>query len=62
MENKFLDFASDLYDVLAMNTELCTQKAFFNQYVEEDKSFMLNLGRDKSYIYFDNFKITIEKR
>ena len=62
MENKFLDFASDLYDVLAMNTELCTQEAFFNQYVKEDKSFMLNLGRDKSYIYFDNFKITIEKR
>ena len=50
MENKFLDFASDLYDVLAMNMELCTQEAFFNQYVKEDKSFMLNLGRDKSYI------------
>ena len=62
MENKFLDFASDLYDVLAMNTELCTQEAFFNQYVKEGKSFMLNLGRDKSYIYFDDFKITIEKR
>lgn len=62
MENKFLDFANDLYDVLAMNTELCTQEVFFNQYVKEDKSFMLNLGRDKSYIYFDDFKITIEKR
>ena len=45
-----------------MNTELCTQETFFNQYVKDDKSFMLNLGRDKSYIYFDNFKITIEKR
>ena len=62
MENKFLDFASDLYDVLAMNTAFCTQEAFYNQYVKEDKSFMLNLGRDKSYIYFDDFKITIEKR
>ena len=62
MENNFLDFANDIYDVLAMNTELCTQETFFNQYVKDDKSFMLNLGRDKSYIYFDNFKITIEKR
>ena len=62
MENKFLDFASDLYDVLAMNTELCTQEAFFNQYVKEDDSFMIELGRDKSYIHFDDFIITIERK
>lgn len=62
MDKKLRDFASDLYDVLGMNTEFCTQEAFYNQYVKEDDSFMLDLGRDKSYIHFDDFIITIERK
>ena len=62
MDTKFLDFASDLYDVLAMNTAFGTQEAFYNQYVKTDDSFMLDLGRDKSYIHFNDFIITIERK
>ena len=62
MDKKLRDFASDLYDVLAMNTAFCTQEAFYNQYVKEDDSFMLDLGRDKSYIHFNDFIITIERK
>ena len=54
-------FAQDLYDVLGMNTNHCTQRQFFNKYVEDDNAFMVSdEGRDKQVIYFDNFTITIK--
>lgn len=54
------EFAQDVYDVLGMNTNFCTQEKFFNKYVEFDDAFMVSDEGDKQYILFDNFKITIE--
>lgn len=55
------EFAQDIYDVLGMNTNHCTQRQFFDKYVENDDAFMVSdEGRNKQVIYFDNFKITIE--
>lgn len=54
-------FAQDLYDVLGMNTNHCTQKSFFARYVEDDKSFMVSDEGDEQYILFDNFRITITR-
>lgn len=56
-----VQFAADVYDVLGMNTNFITQKQFFNTYVEDDKAFMVSDEGDKQVIYFDDFKITIEK-
>lgn len=54
-------FAQDLYDVLGMNTNHCTQQEFFDKYVRDDDSFMVSdEGRDKQVIYFDDFTITIK--
>lgn len=55
-------FAQDLYDVLGMNTNHCTQKEFFDKYVRDDDAFMVSdEGRDKQVIYFDNYTITIKR-
>lgn len=56
-----VSFAQDLYDVLGMNTDFCTQETFFDRYVEDDESFMVSDEGDKQYILFDNFKITITR-
>ena len=53
------DKRDDIYDFYE-TPKWATEKVV--EALLEDKSFMLNLGRDKSYIYFDDFKITIEKR
>lgn len=54
-------FAQDLYDVLGMNTNHCTQQEFFDKYVMDDNAFMVSdEGRDKQVIYFDNLTITIK--
>lgn len=53
-------FAQDLYDVLGMNTGHCSQEEFFNKYVADDKSFMIDEYTDKSIIYFDDYTITIK--
>ena len=55
------EFAQDVYDVLGMNTNFCTQKNFYHKYVELDDAFMVSDEGDKQYIFFDNFKITIER-
>lgn len=55
------EFAQDLYDVLGMNSNFCTQEEFFNKYVEFDDAFMVCDEGDKQYVLFDNFKITIER-
>lgn len=55
------EFAQDLYDVLGMNTNHCTQEEFFEKYVRDDKAFMVNDEGDKQLILFDNYTITIKK-
>lgn len=55
------EFAQDLYDVLGLNSNFCTQEEFFNKYVKFDNAFMVSDEGDKQYILFDNFKITIER-
>lgn len=59
--NDLNEFAQDLYDVLGMNTDNCTQKQFFNKYVENDNAFMVDSYTDKEVIYFDDFTITIKR-
>ena len=60
-ENDLNKFAQDLYDVLGMNTDHCTQQQFFDQYVRDDNAFMISdEGRNKQVIYFNSFKITLE--
>lgn len=59
--NDLNEFAQDLYDVLGMNTDHCTQKQFFNKYVENDNAFMIDSYTDKEVIYFDDFTITIKR-
>jgi len=54
-------FAQDLYDVLGMNTNYCTQRKFFNKYVEGDSAFMVQDEGDKQVISFDNYTITIKR-
>lgn len=65
MANKIIydltEFAQDLYDVLGMNTNFCTQKNFFEKYVMDDNAFMVCDEGDKHYILFDDYKITIER-
>ena len=53
------EFAQDLYDVLGMNTNNCTQEQFFKKYVENDYAFMVDSYTDREVIYFDDFTITI---
>lgn len=53
-------FAQDLYDVLGMNTNFCTQEQFFDKYVEKDEAFVINQYKDEAVILFDNFIITIK--
>lgn len=56
------EFAQDLYDVLGMNTNHCTQQRFFNRYVMNDNAFMISdEGRNKQVIYFDDYTITIKR-
>lgn len=59
--NDLNEFAQDLYDVLGMNTDHCTQQQFFNKYVESDNAFMIDSYTDKEIIYFDDFTITIKR-
>lgn len=59
--NDLNEFAQDLYDVLGMNTDHCTQKEFFEKYVEDDYAFMIDSYTDKEVIYFDDFTITIKR-
>lgn len=61
MKSNIFNFTQDLYDVLGMNTNHCTQEQFFDKYVAEDKSFMVDCENANGIIYFDNFKITIKK-
>ena len=56
-----VEFAADVYDVLGMNTNFITQKQFFNTYVLEDEAFCVSDEGDKQVIYFDDYKITIER-
>ena len=59
--NALTEFSQDIYDVLGMNTNHCTQEDFYYRWVETDHAFMVdNDDPDKAYIYFDDFKITIE--
>ena len=58
--NGLNEFAQDLYDVLGMNTNHCTQKQFFNKYVENDHALMIDSYTNKEVIYFDDFTITIK--
>lgn len=53
------EFAQDLYDVLGMNTNDCTQEQFFNKYVENDNAFIVVPYADEAIIQFDDFTITI---
>ena len=53
------EFSQDLYDVLGMNTNNCTQEQFFKKYVENDYAFMVDSYTDREVIYFDDFTITI---
>ena len=53
------EFAQDLYDVLGMNTNDCTQEQFFNKYVENDNAFIVVPYADEAVIHFDDFTITI---
>lgn len=55
------EFAQDIYDVLGMNTNHCTQKEFYNKYVENDDAFMISDEGDKQVIYFDDYTITIKR-
>lgn len=59
--NDLNEFAQDLYDVLGMNTDHCTQERFFNKYVESDNAFMIDSYTDKEIIHFDDFTITIKR-
>ena len=54
------EFSQDLYDVLGMNTNNCTQEQFFKKYVENDYAFMVDSYTDREVIYFDDFTITIK--
>ena len=56
----FFDFAQDIYDVLGMNTNHCTQRDFFDRYVLDDDAFMIDQYKDKAVIYFDDYTITIK--
>ena len=56
---KLNEFAQDLYDVLGMNTNDCTQEQFFNKYVENDNAFIVVPYADEAIIQFDDFTITI---
>ena len=58
---ELFEFAQDIYDVLGMNTNFITQKEFYDTYVADDDAFMISSEGDKEYIYFDNYKITIEE-
>ena len=53
------EFAQDLYDVLGMNTNDCTQEQFFKKYVESDYAFIVVPYADEAIIHFDDFTITI---
>ena len=53
------EFTQDLYDVLGMNKNFCTQEQFFEKYVETDDAFMVDQYKGKGFIYFDDFTITI---
>ena len=55
------EFAQDLYDVLGMNKNDCTQKQFFEKYVRDDKAFMVSDEGEEQLILFDNYTITIKK-
>ena len=61
MDRELMEFAQDIYDVLGMNTNHCTQEKFFDKYIINDNAFMVSDEGDKQYIYFDDFKITIER-
>ena len=53
------EFAQDLYDVIGMNTNDCTQEQFFNKYVENDNAFIVVPYADEAVIRFNDFTITI---
>ena len=59
-EKDINEVAQDLYDVLGMNTNNCTQEQFFKKYVENDYAFMVDSYTDREVIYFDDFTITIK--
>ena len=54
---------SDLYDLMAMNTDFITQEQFFEKYILQDDSIMCDYGEDGCIcIEGDKFKITIEDK
>ena len=53
-------FAQDVYDLMGRNTNFITPKQFFEKYVAIDEAFMVSDEGDKQFIFFDDFKITIE--
>lgn len=59
--NNLSEFAQDLYDVLGMNADHCTQEKFFDKYVVDDHAFMIDSYVDEEIICFDDFKITITR-
>ena len=60
MRDNFSEFANDLYDVLGMNTNFCTQREFYDKHVRDDRSFQIDEFTDHATIWFDNVKITVE--
>ena len=59
-QGTFSEFANDLYDVLGMNTDFCTQQEFFDEYVRDDNSFQIDEFTDHTTIWFDDVKVTVE--
>lgn len=55
------EFAQDMYDVLAMNTNNMTQDKFFDKYVANDNAFMICDEGDVQTIFFDDYEITIKR-
>lgn len=61
MDKKFYEFSNDVYDVIAKNTDNCTQDEFFNKYVKDNDDFYIDCIEEENVIHFGEFKITIER-
>ena len=61
MDKFFSEFANDVYDVMAKNTDNITQEDFYDKYVANDPSFMIDEYKDKKVITFTDYTITIRK-
>lgn len=52
-----VEFLADLYDVIALNTNRCTQKKFFYRYIDTDKACCLD--EDEMAIHLDDYDIVL---